>query len=589
MVKPMAWAGIEVRLEGECADWQVAAFMEEVESGIAEFHFQFSRPEPAVMPAFALRWEFPDIDLQGRWSPLAFRSKLIPPNWGSREVSQLASGAPVMTLFNQAGENRLTFAFSDAMNQLEMYCGVEERNSVMECALEAFRSPTAPVSGYECILRLDIRPVRYEHALNDVAAWWAEMPEYRPSPVPAEAREVVYSSWYSYHQDLFAPELEAECRAAAGFGMKSIIVDDGWQTLDNHRGYAFCGDWEVCQERFPDMAAHVRNVHASGLKYVLWYSMPWLGKKCRAFERFRDKTLFFEERLGAAALDPRFPEVRDYLIGLYEKALREWDLDGFKLDFIDTFEIRGEDPAVAENYAGRDFKSLPEAVDVLLSETMRRLRAIKPEVMIEFRQRYIGPAMRKYGNMFRAADCPNDAVTNRVRTIDVRMLAGDSAVHADMLMWNYAEPVETAALQLLNVLFAVPQVSVRLEAVPADHRAMLRFYLGFWREYRDVLLDGTLRADHPELDYPRVTAIRDRRQVTALYAQDQVVEFAPAPGDELCIVNASGKPGVYLDLAEAPVAVELFSATGMALEIALPAAGPQRVGVPAAGLLRLRF
>lgn len=193
---------------------------------------------------------------------------------------------------------------------------------------------------------------------------------------------------------------------------------------------------------------------------------------------------------SGAALDPRFPEVRDYLIGLYEKALREWDLDGFKLDFIDTFEIRGEDPAVAENYAGRDFKSLPEAVDVLLSETMRRLRAIKPEVMIEFRQRYIGPAMRKYGNMFRAADCPNDAVTNRVRTIDVRMLAGDSAVHADMLMWNYAEPVETAALQLLNVLFSVPQVSVRLEAVPAEHRAMLRFYLGFWREYRDVLLDG---------------------------------------------------------------------------------------------------
>ena len=39
MVKPMAWAGIEVRLEGECADWQVAAFMEEVESGIAEFIF----------------------------------------------------------------------------------------------------------------------------------------------------------------------------------------------------------------------------------------------------------------------------------------------------------------------------------------------------------------------------------------------------------------------------------------------------------------------------------------------------------------------------------------------------------------------
>ena len=62
------------------------------------------------------------------------------------------------------------------------------------------------------------------------------------------------------------------------------------------------------------------------------------------------------------------------------------------------------------------------------------------------------------------------AGTDRIRTIDVRLLAGNTAVHADMLMWNYAEPVETAALQLLNVLFSVPQVSVRLEAVPAEHR-----------------------------------------------------------------------------------------------------------------------
>ena len=34
------------------------------------------------------------------------------------------------------------------------------------------------------------------------------------------------------------------------------------------------------------------------------------------------------ERLGAGVLDPRFPEVREFLIETYESALREWDLDG---------------------------------------------------------------------------------------------------------------------------------------------------------------------------------------------------------------------------------------------------------------------
>ncbi len=38
-------------------------------------------------------------------------------------------------------------------------------------------------------------------------------------------------------------------------------------------------------------------------------------------------------------LDPRYPEVREFLIGIYEKALLDWDLDGFKLDFVDEFVV----------------------------------------------------------------------------------------------------------------------------------------------------------------------------------------------------------------------------------------------------------
>ena len=70
----------------------------------------------------------------------------------------------------------------------------------------------------------------------------------------------LYSSWYCFHQDVFAKDIEAECAAAADLGMKTVIVDDGWQTDDTNRGYAFCGDWEVSRRRFPDMAAHVKRV-----------------------------------------------------------------------------------------------------------------------------------------------------------------------------------------------------------------------------------------------------------------------------------------------------------------------------------------
>jgi len=47
-------------------------------------------------------------------------------------------------------------------------------------------------------------------------------------------------------------------------GFDSIIVDDGWQTLDTARGYAFTGDWQP--ERMPDMKGFVDGCHRLGVK-----------------------------------------------------------------------------------------------------------------------------------------------------------------------------------------------------------------------------------------------------------------------------------------------------------------------------------
>ena len=60
-----------------------------------------------------------------------------------------------------------------------------------------------------------------------------------------------------------------------------------------------------------------------------------------------------------------------------------------------------------EAKGGRDFASVNEATDRMMTDVLAELRRVKPDVMIEFRQPYIGPLIRKYGNMFRASDCPN--------------------------------------------------------------------------------------------------------------------------------------------------------------------------------------
>ena len=134
--------------------------------------------------------------------------------------------------------------------------------------------------------------------------------------------------------------------------------------------------------------------------------------------------------MRAAVLDPRFPEVRRFLVDTYARAMKEWDLDGFKLDFIDAIRFWGEDPAEKENFKGRDIKSVPIAVEKLMTEVHAALTAIKPDALVEFRQGYVGPGIRKFGNMLRVGDCPGSARRNRVAIANLRLASGDTAAVA---------------------------------------------------------------------------------------------------------------------------------------------------------------
>ncbi len=195
---------------------------------------------------------------------------------------------------------------------------------------------------------------------------------------------------------------------------------------------------------------------------------------------------------------------------------------------------------------GRDFASVNEATDKLMTDIMARLRKIEPEIMIEFRQPYIGPLMRKYGNMFRAADCPNMAVVNRVRTTDLRIASGNTAVHSDMFVWHKSDPVESAALQILNIIFSVPQLSVKLDSIPEDHFQMAKFWMTYWKENREVLLDGQFVPKNPGGLYPILRSFSETKEIIAVYT-DEVVSNSQAGLSEIDILNAKGSTSLIVD------------------------------------------
>ena len=577
---------VEVKVTcGNPGTWKIETVR--IASGdVDEFEFRLHAPAAAVPPRFEVSFDVPQLDAHHRWTT-ALEKVGVPPNWSCGTSSRLCSSLPLVAFLNDSDRNRICVTASEAVRSVGMDAGLREEDCRLVWKVTFFGEPEAPIDAYAVRLRIDRRDVFFGDAIREGTDWIVRTAGLSPAVSPSAAFEPLYSAWYSFHQNVTDREIEAECAEAAKLGMKVLIVDDGWQTDDNNRGYAYTGDWEVSRNRFPDMAAHVRRVHALGMKYMIWYGVPMMGFKAKNYDRFKGKYLWSIDNrwAGYSCMDPRFPEVREYVISLYEKALREWDLDGLKLDFIDAIGFRGADPALKDNYAGRDIKSLPAAVDRLMKDIYARLRAIKPDVLIEFRQSYIGPAIRQYGNMLRAGDCPGDLLANRCRTANLRLTSGKTAVHGDMLEWNRDEKPEVAARHVLATMFATIQYSVMLRTYPASHKRMIAHWLRFSQEHRDALLHGSFRPHHFEALYPWIEAENDAERIAAVYVGGTVVPVDAAK--TTFVLNATGEGEIFVD-AKAPAEAVFYDTFGEKAGAVSLSAGLNKVRLPVSGYMRIR-
>ena len=581
---------ISCEISGVTREWKLSCSTTSPEAGLHVFKWQLISDSERVLPEIKITFSVPQKDIQIMWSPGYGKiHHFFPPWWnGGKIPANLAQNAPVFSYMNLEGESRLTYAFSDTQRTSLTHTGPTESNGIIN-EISLFSVPEAPSKYVEFSLWIDRRNIHFSDALRFVSEWYETMPGYTPAEVPELAREPLYSTWYQYQQEVTAEKLERELEHIVALGIKTIILDDGWQLAEpyeNDELYSHCGTWLPAENKFPDMRKHIEKFHANGIHYMIWFAVPFVGVHEKAYETFKGKFLGLGP-VNTFILDPRFPEVREYTIQIYERAVKEWNVDGLKLDFIDSFSLIGKtDSALEDNYAGRDIKSLPVAVDKLLTDTMTRLKKLRGDILIEFRQKYIGPSIRKYGNIFRAADCPMDLLENRVRTIDLRLLSGDTAVHSDMLIWSPDDTPELAALQILNVIFSTPQISVVLETLPAGQRKMLEFWLKFCNIYRDTLLRGRLVPEHPELSYPIVTAFGKEEVISTVYESDRLVKTYS--GKKNIIINAKHTGNMLLDMQKISSEVSIFNVFGKMITTRTCSNGLLNIKVPPSGYLELK-
>ncbi len=553
-----------------------------VSEGILELYVKFDFGKPVRPEEIRIDWRFSMRDIHAIWTPQGGSNRAVGVDWRKRRAdSRQAVGAPVFACIKPDGKNALTVGVSDAKTPLAIAGGVSEENADLACYVAFFTAPVAPIDTYEAVIRLDTRDLPFTKTVLDVGTWWEKECGYPRAAVPEDTKLPMNSAWYTFHQQLELESLLKECRLSAEYGLKTIIIDDGWQTDNNERGYSYCGDWELCKKKIPDMAKLVGDIHDLGMKVILWYSVPFVGKYSKAYERFKDKALKGKDGL-VLTLDVRYPEVREYLVEVYARALREWDLDGFKLDFVDCFRMYEETPDFCE---GMDYSSIEDAVECLFADIIKTLGKIKAGLMFEFRQGYFGPSILKYGNMVRVGDCPYSTLQNRSEIVNLRLTSGNIPVHSDMLMWHREDTVENVAQQLISTLFGVPQISVKLGEISEEQKRALRFWMELYTQNEALLHGGEFTVKNPEISYTQVSSKSDDEAFTVRYA---ALPFEVEDKKKQIFVNSTYTEGTVLLNIKSSFKATVQNCMGdVVRELVLTPASVSTVNVPPCGLITL--
>jgi alpha-galactosidase len=485
---------------------------------------------------FSVEWAVPAIDMHGMYwggNPTSELSYL--PFWNVQKHVCSNNGVPFIALVHRSGENRTAFGSFDQLTETSLTAHLSEADRTYHFRLSKpdYAGQTLCVNGR----REEIFFVSTSQKIwSDILQNYVRLSDAANQPsklsVPPHAFDPVFCTWTAIHHDVSHEWIMHNARIAADLGFRTWITDDGWFTdQGKFADYRHTGDWQPFTPKFPDMKTHVNAVQALGFHYILWLSPFMVGDASQAAKRYSHLLTGGLEHLFFKNLSPQHPETREIVGDLMERLVRDYDLDGLKIDFIDSVHQKEAAP-----------KTFGESIDAILREATERARAVQPELLMEFRNPYANLASRSYSNIYRCSDVPLNYTLNRWQAVMLRLLASDRAIHLDPALWHADETDENVAVHLINVIVSVPMISVELDRYPQRHLDLIRYWVGFYNAHRNTIVHSEFKPTLALGHVPKIAFCGEYETIIGLY-EDVTVELSHAP--VTWVLNASTRP--YVD------------------------------------------
>ena len=463
---------------------------------------------------FRVRLRSPLVDLHRVWMPnllLEGQLERVSLQWGFAYLTAANRCMPFVACLSRAGRNRASVGLMDQTMETEVRgCGFDaEAQHVIEMS-RPIGGITIRTKEHREVVYLNFGEGSWFDAMTDFTRTYDALTGVQIPRLHPNAADPLYCTWYAHGPMVNQEKVLAELDLVRDLGFRNYVIDEGWFGRGPEAA-EFRGDYTPNPEKFPDMMKVVDAVHERGMNILLWVSPFQITTKSLKYPELKGY-LNKRDRLGELpyfmpVLSPwvtgkvQEPDVEDrrelcprtgitetYIPELVAGLIREYHLDGLKIDFIDQVSVL---PCTADHE--HIYPTVGEAMVRTVKAMDAAIRKVKPDAIIEFRLPYANIFLRPFATLYRAQDCPWDWDQNRRQCAWIQSFTPGYGplAEADYISWRPDERMENVAKAVTSaILYCVPSIGMDFRKLPESHLKIVKRWLRFYQAHKEEIIRG---------------------------------------------------------------------------------------------------
>ncbi len=411
------------------------------------------------------------------------------------------TGIPIAICANREGQVRFAFGPLDQVEaaglRIKTYSlGLSDRGEGLNYEFE-FQKPVGYTLQRTDLIDgayIDTRGESWFEILREYGEWAERRGKIAVRTPPEAAFAPIWNSWYPFGFNITQEIIAKNASICQELGIKNISIDAGYQeqitgglgTEQDFAHFEDCtGDWAAYPGKFPDFRKLVDEIHRHGQLATVWVALFIVGKETAAYKQVRGMLRQDVAGKDRSYLCPCHPDTPSYLAQTFLRLARDYDLDGFWLDFMDGTHTpcRSSHP--------HSTSSPGEGYNACLGAVRDALVKFKPGFLMETRMPMANLNGKQFYNVMETIDMPFDLDLNRSLGTVVRASAHGLACKIDPVQWHIRESDENVGVCCATTtLTGVPVFGVDFRLLPASHLRVVGAWMQFYREHQRELCQG---------------------------------------------------------------------------------------------------